>query len=151
MNTPIKLVKGSITMCGIDDFKETLKDEHTVVTLCRYPPKGIDLSNHETHHYYFTAYGTNYKVWIHAVNLVMELLDEGKDVLIHCIHGRDRTGGVVYCVLRLLGDTHDVAYYTMCNARPSQIDEWSVRIPNRLEEYEKIIKGYENMKRELKE
>lgn len=37
MNTPIKLGEGSLTMCGIDDFRDTLRKEHTVVTTVPLP------------------------------------------------------------------------------------------------------------------
>ena len=47
------------------------------------------------------------EVWAHAVDLVIDLLDTGKDVLLHCVHGRDRTGGVAYVVLRLLANLDD--------------------------------------------
>ena len=125
MNTPIKVSNGSLTMCGLNDFRDTLKAHHTVVTLCRYPPKFIDSDKHERHHYYFRAKNTTPEIWAHAVDLVIDLLDTGKDVLLHCVHGRDRTGGVAYVVLRLLGNDVGETISKMMVARPSMVEEWS--------------------------
>lgn len=92
----------SLTMCDLEDFRDTLEPKHTVVTLCRYPPRFIDSDKQERHHYYFRAHSDDPNIWQHASELVLGLLDEGKDVLLHCVHGRDRTGGVGYIVLRTL-------------------------------------------------
>jgi protein tyrosine/serine phosphatase len=92
----------SLTMCDLEDFRDTLEPKHTVVTLCRYPPRFIDSDKQERHHYYFRAHNDDPNIWQHASELVLGLLDEGKDVLLHCVHGRDRTGGVGYIVLRIL-------------------------------------------------
>lgn len=92
----------SLTMCDLEDFRDTLEPKHTVVTLCRYPPRFIDSDKQERHHYYFRAHNDDPNIWQHASELVLGLLDEGKDVLLHCVHGRDRTGGVAYIVLRIV-------------------------------------------------
>ena len=125
MNKSIKVSNGSLTMCGLNDFRDTLKAHHTVVSLCRYPPKRIDSDKHERHHYYFRAKNSTPEIWAHAVDLVIDLLDGGKDVLLHCVHGRDRTGGVAYVVLRLLGNTIGETISKMMVARPSMVKEWS--------------------------
>ena len=102
-NIPIAFNNGStLTMCDLEDFRDTLESKHTVVTLCRYPPRFIDSDKQERHHYYFRAHSDDPYIWQHASELVLRLLDEGKDVLLHCVHGRDRTGGVAYIVLRTL-------------------------------------------------
>ena len=139
MNTPIKVSNGSLTMCGLDDFRDTLQSNHTIVTLCRYPPRYIDSDKHERHHYYFRAKNSTPEVWAHAVDLVIDLLDEGKDVLLHCVHGRDRTGGVAYAVLRLLANlTDEEVRATMAKLRPSMAIPWSKILPDNKELYEKI-------------
>ena len=109
MNTPIEFPKGSITMCGIDDFRDTMKPHHTVVT---------------------------------------DLLEEDKDVLVHCVHGRDRTGGIVYMLLKMLGMTHKEIYKVMSEARPSQAEEWVSRLNRREMKYDKIIEEYINQERD---
>ena len=148
MNTPIKLGEGSLTMCDINDFRDTLRKEHTVVTLCRFPPKWSVVDKNERHHYYFRAHNDDPKIWTHAVQIVMDAIAEGKDVLLHCVHGRDRTGGVAYAVLRLHEYEHDQAHLTMVDARPSQESAWAVKIPLRRPLYEKIIEEYLNQERE---
>ncbi len=102
MNNKLPIRKGSLTLCGVNDFRDTLKKEHTVVTLCRYKPKWSSTDSNERHHYYFRAHNTDPAIWSHAVRLVVDLINEGKDVLLHCVHGRDRTGGVAYVALKSL-------------------------------------------------
>ena len=148
MNTPIKLGEGSLTMCGVDDFRDTLRKEHTVVTLCRYLPKWSKVDKNERHHYYFRAFNEDPAIWTHAVQIVMDAIAEGKDVLLHCVHGRDRTGGVAYVVLRLQGYTHEEAHAKMVEVRPSQEEAWAIKIPLRRPLYEKIIEEYLNQERE---
>lgn len=103
----------SLTMCDLEDFRDTLEPKHTVVTLCRYPPRFIDSDKQERHHYYFRAHSDDPNIWQHASELVLRLLDEGKDVLLHCVHGRDRTGGVAYIVLRIL--IAEMGWNEFCN------------------------------------
>lgn len=99
-NTPITFANGSsLTMCDLEDFRDTLKPTHTVVTLCRFPPRFIDSDKQERHHYYFRAHNNDPHIWQHASELVLDLLNKGKHVLLHCVHGRDRTGGVGFIVL----------------------------------------------------
>ena len=135
-------------MCGVDDFRDTLRKEHTVVTLCRFPPKWSVVDKNERHHYYFRAFNEDPAIWAHAIQIVMDAIAEGKDVLLHCVHGRDRTGGVGYAVLRLHGYEHDQAHFAMVDARPSQESAWAVKIPLRRPLYEKIIEEYLNRERE---
>jgi protein-tyrosine phosphatase len=148
MNTPIKLGEGSLTMCDINDFRDTLRREHTVVTLCRFPPKWSMVDKNERHHYYFRAHNQDPKIWAHAVQIVMDEIEDGKDVLLHCVHGRDRTGGVAYAVLRLFGYEHEQAHLAMVDARPSQEAEWAIKIPYRRPLYEEIVEEYLNQQRE---
>lgn len=140
MNQAIKVSNGSLTMCGLNDFRDTLKAHHTVVSLCRYPPKYIDSDKHERHHYYFRAKNSSPEIWAHAVDLVIDLLDGGKDVLLHCVHGRDRTGGVAYVVLHLLGNTIDETISKMMVARPSMVEEWSTILHENKDLYNDIAR-----------
>ena len=139
MNKSIKVSNGSLTMCGLDDFRDTLQPNHTIVTLCRYPPKFINSDKHERHHYYFRAKNSTPEVWAHAVDLVIDLLDTGKDVLLHCVHGRDRTGGVAYVVLRLLANLDDQEVRAkMVRLRPSMAIPWSDILPKNKDLYNSI-------------
>jgi len=152
MNQAIKVSNGSLTMCGLNDFRDTLQLNHTIVTLCRYPPRYIDSDKHERHHYYFRAKNSTPEVWAHAVDLVIDLLDTGKDVLLHCVHGRDRTGGVAYVVLRLLADlTDEEVRATMVKLRPSMAIPWSKILPDNKELYDSIVNEVmHNMTHEMK-
>ena len=139
--------KGSLTLCGVNDFRDTLKKEHTVVTLCRYKPKWASTDSNERHHYYFRAYNTDPAIWSHAVRLVVDLINEGKDVLLHCVHGRDRTGGVAYAVIKTLIPrlTHENVCETMTDyMRPTMKEEWSTILDERQEFYNEIIKEINN-------
>ena len=139
MNKPIKVSNGSLTMCGLSDFRDTLQSNHTIVTLCRYPPKFIDSDKHERHHYYFRAKNSTPEVWAHAVDLVAGLLEDGKHVLLHCVHGRDRTGGVAYAVLRLLANLDDQEVRAkMVRLRPSMAIPWSDILPKNKDLYDSI-------------
>ena len=141
MNKSVKVSNGSLTMCGLSDFRDTLQPNHTIVTLCRYPPKYIDSDKHERHHYYFRAKNSTPEIWAHAVDLVIGLLDEGKDVLLHCVHGRDRTGGVAYVVLRLLANLDDQEVRAkMVRLRPSMAIPWSDILPKNKELYDSIAR-----------
>ena len=148
MNTAIEFPKGSVTMCGIDDFRDTMKPHHTVVTLCRWQPTWHHSDKNERHHYYFRAHSNDAAIWCHALNLVTDLLEEDKDVLVHCVHGRDRTGGIVYMLLKMLGMTHKEIYKVMREARPSQAEEWVSRLNRREMKYDKIIEEYINQERD---
>ena len=148
MNTPIKLGEGSLTMCDIWDFRDTMRPEHEVVTLSRYLPNYHSADKNNRHHYYFRAHNQDPKIWVHAVGIVIDLLEDGKDVLLHCVHGRDRTGGVAYVVLRLQGFTHEEAHAKMVEVRPSQEEAWATKIPMRRPLYDKIIEEYLNQDRE---
>jgi rhodanese-related sulfurtransferase len=141
MNKRLDMVNGSLTLCGVDDFRDTLKKEHTVVTLCRYKPKWTSTDSNERHHYYFRAKNSTPEIWAHAVDLVIDLLDTGKDVLLHCVHGRDRTGGVAYVVLRLLANLNDKEVRAkMAELRPSMAIPWKDILPKNKELYDSIAR-----------
>jgi hypothetical protein len=51
-------------------------------------------------------------------------------------------------LLKMLGMSHDEVFNTMCEARPSQADEWSDRLNRRKMKYDRIIEEYLNQERE---
>jgi|TARA_R100000482_G_scaffold117962_1_gene61794 protein tyrosine/serine phosphatase len=72
---------------------------------------------------------------------VIDLLDTGKDVLLHCVHGRDRTGGVAYVVLRLLANLNDKEVRAkMAELRPSMAIPWKDILPKNKELYDNIAR-----------
>ena len=146
-NQAIAFKNGStLTMCDLEDFRDTLEPKHTVVTLCRYPPRFIDSDKQERHHYYFRAHSDDPNIWQHASELVLRLLGEGKDVLLHCVHGRDRTGGVAYIVMRTLisemgWDDYDMDMVTdtMALLRPKIGDIFKEKVASNLTLYENVF------------
>jgi len=148
MNRRVELAgRGSLTLCGVDDFRDTLKKEHTVVTLCRYKPKWTSTDSNERHHYYFRAHNTDPAIWSHAVRLVVDLMRGGKDVLLHCVHGRDRTGGVAYVVLKTMFPSwsHEETCLLMTHyMRPAMKEEWFTILDERQEFYNEILQELNN-------
>jgi len=146
-NTPITFANGSsLTMCDLEDFRDTLKPIHTVVTLCRFPPRFIDSDKQERHHYYFRAHNDDPFIWQHASELVLDLLDKGKHVLLHCVHGRDRTGGVGFIVLSHLftNNTDKQTLELMGTVRPKiGVDTFTEKIYEKGSLYYKVINELE--------
>ena len=144
MNTPIEGWKngGSLTMCGLNDFMETVEgiDNTAVVTLCDKPHRQW---HGETYcHYLSYKKFTPLANWTAAAQKVMKLLDEGRDVLLHCIHGRDRTGTIAYVVLRGWGNIeHDTAIQMMYEARPSMKRQWQTLMNERLSFHLQLLKS----------
>tara|TARA_R110000751_G_scaffold286675_3_gene391229 strand:- start:9067 stop:9576 length:510 start_codon:yes stop_codon:yes gene_type:complete len=140
MNATIDLWQGTLTMCDILDFRDTLEKEHTVYTLCKYPPKYINSDKQDRYHFYFRAHDEGTKSWVIAVNHIEELLKEGKNVLLHCVHGRDRTGGVAYVLIRKHGTyNHEAAARVMKEVRPSMAKAWDGILEQRRDFYERIL------------
>tara|TARA_R100001443_G_C3361448_1_gene179128 strand:+ start:139 stop:579 length:441 start_codon:yes stop_codon:yes gene_type:complete len=141
-NTPIQVSKGTLTMCGLNDFMETVEgmDNPAVVTLCDKPHRQW---HGETYcHYLSYKKFTPLEHWTAAAQKVMKLLDEGRDVVLHCIHGRDRTGTIAYVVLRHLGKVtwgkHVLAL--MYEARPSMKRQWSSLMKERQSFHDVLLK-----------
>ena len=148
MNIPIDVNNGFLTMCGLNDFMETVEgiDNPAVVTLCDKPHRQW---HGETYcHYLSYKKFTPLANWTAAAQKVMKLLDEGRDVLLHCIHGRDRTGTIAYVVLRYLGlgedwttRIHDNVLATMYAARPSMKRQWQTLMNERLSFHLQLLKS----------
>ena len=148
-NTPIQVGNGTLTMCGLDDFMETIKIFHepenvAVVTLCDKPHRQW---HGETYcHYLSYKKFTPLENWTNAARKVLKLLREGRNVVLHCIHGRDRTGTIAYVVLRHLDDnvlnrnSHDWVLATMYEARPSRVREWQTLMKERQTFHDALLK-----------
>tara|TARA_R110002073_G_scaffold70809_1_gene174561 strand:+ start:591 stop:1076 length:486 start_codon:yes stop_codon:yes gene_type:complete len=158
MNTSIEVGNGTLTMCGLNDFMETMEyvEEMThdpaVVTLCDKPHRQW---HGETYcHYLSYKKFTPLENWTAAAQKVMKLLDEGRDVVLHCIHGRDRTGTIAYVVLRhYLNDNfeytnefkegmnlHPYVLQQMYEARPSMKRQWSSLMKERQSFHDVLLK-----------
>ena len=137
-NRRMDVAEGSLTLCDLLDFRGTLSDDHTVVTLCRYPPSFVDEGPTVPWiHRYFRAYDDRIEPWLVAVEEVRCLIEEGRHVLLHCVHGRDRTGVVAYAVLRSFGYRHEAAIDRLCAHRPRMASVW----PQRLNEAKAVQLG----------
>jgi len=148
-NTPIQLGNGTLTMCGLNDFMETIKIFHepenvAVVTLCDKPHRQW---HGETYcHYLSYKKFTPLENWTAAARKVLKLLKQGRNVVLHCIHGRDRTGTIAYVVLRHLDDnvlnrnSHDWVLATMYEARPSMKRQWSSLMKERQSFHDVLLK-----------
>ena len=155
-NTPIQVGNGFLTMCGLNDFMETIKIFHepenvAVVTLCDKPHREW---HGETYcHYLSYKKFTPIEHWTAAAKKVIKLLDEGRHVVLHCIHGRDRTGTIAYVVLRHLGYSisyntaygknirdHDYVLEMMYQARPSRVREWQTLMKERQTFHDALLK-----------
>ena len=142
-NMPLPIGGGTLTLCGLDDFRDTLRGYHEVVTLCRYEPQYPEGSVNKSYHSYFRAFHDSELKWRNAIDLVEILLSQGKDVLLHCIHGRDRTGGVAYVILRNAGKSHREACTLLNKIRPRMAVEWKTIMKERRKFHESLMWGEE--------
>tara|TARA_R110000765_G_scaffold103833_6_gene193480 strand:- start:240 stop:704 length:465 start_codon:yes stop_codon:yes gene_type:complete len=142
-NMPLPIGGGTLTLCGINDFRDTLRGYHTVVTFCKYEPQYTNSDTNERHHYYFRCFYDTPERWRGGVALVEELLSQGKDVLMHCLHGKDRTGGVAYAILRNTGKGHREACTLLNKIRPRMALEWKTIMKDRRAFHESLMWGEE--------
>ena len=154
-NIPIPAYQGTLTMCGLNDFMETMEmvKEMThapaVVTLCDKPHRQW---HGETYcHYLSYKKFTPIEHWTAAAQKVLKLLYQGRNVLLHCIHGRDRTGTIAYVVLRdMLAkhfpesekqySHHDAVLLNMYEARPSMKRQWQTLMKERQTFHDALLK-----------
>ena len=152
-NTPIQVGNGTLTMCGLNDFMETMEmvkemtHDPAVVTLCDKPHRQW---HGETYcHYLSYKKFTPIEHWTAAAQKVMKLLDEGRDVVLHCIHGRDRTGTIAYVVLMknelpydkcAKNTAHLFVLGAMYEARPSMKRQWSSLMKERQSFHDALLK-----------
>jgi len=132
--------EGILTLCGLDDFDEVYTNPTTqrVVTLCRFPPDNAKPTH--THHEYISFLtDTPFEDWVDAVKTTERLLKLGKDVVLHCIHGRDRTGAVAYAVLRRAGYSKRKTKDTLDHIRPRMAKEWKRLMRTRESFHESLV------------
>jgi protein tyrosine/serine phosphatase len=146
-NTPIQVFNGTLTMCGLDDFMETIKIFHepenvAVVTLCDKPHRQW---HGETYcHYLSYKKFTPIEHWTAAAQKVLKLLREGRNVVLHCIHGRDRTGTIAFVVLMKNAPpfrrNSTSILQKMYEARPSRAREWKTLMKERQTFHDALLK-----------
>lgn len=153
-NTPINVGNGTLTMCGLNDFMETVEGidfnegNPAVVTLCDKPHRQW---HGETYcHYLSYKKFTPLEHWTAAAQKVMKLLDEGRNVVLHCIHGRDRTGTIAYVVLMknespydkcAKNTAHNFVLGAMYEARSSMKRQWSSLMKERQSFHDVLLKS----------
>ena len=142
MNAEICIYKGELALCDLDDFNDTIEsydsDDIHVVCLCRYHAKGWEGITY--HHYLSFRKYTPKDDWVRAAKKVIALLEDGKSVLVHCIHGRDRTGTIGYVVLRHSGMNHEEACNLMYKMRPKMAKIWRTLLRDRRKFHEDLLK-----------
>ena len=124
-NMELQIGNGTLTLCGLSDFEQAIKPGKTVVTMSRYPqvfPE--DCMENEWIHCHFRFNSEEAVVWTSVTETVVSLLEDGHDVVLHCIKGKDRTGKVAYMVLREYGYTHAQAIQTMGDIRSVCAEFW---------------------------
>ena len=124
-NKELQIGNGTLTLCGLSDFEQAIKPGKTVVTMSRYPqvfPQ--DCIENEWIHCHFRFNSKDAFVWTSVTETVVSLLEDGHDVVLHCIKGMDRTGKVAYMVLREYGYTHKDAIKSIGEIRPVCAEFW---------------------------
>lgn len=125
-NEGLQIGNGTLTLCGLSDFEQVVKPGNTVVTMSRYPQAfPQDCTDNDWIHCHFRFNSQDSFVWTSIVETVISLLEDGHDVILHCIKGKDRTGKVAYMVLREYGYSHTQAIDTMMRIRPVCADFWN--------------------------
>jgi len=129
-NQSVSVFGGRLVLAGVDDFEDTFNQHlpDMVITMSSKPPAfpkvaydgewlfrnfdGYDLKNMD-------AMGT-------IANEAIDALKEGKTVLIHCLHGQDRTGiiGAALIFAAHEGDMNSVLDNIMIRARPVRAGYW---------------------------
>ena len=138
MNEAIPLFGGNLTLCDLNDFNDTVREDSHVVCLCRYHANGWEGITY--HHYLFFRKYTPTEDWVRAAKKVIALLEDGKSVLVHCIHGRDRTGTIGYVVLRYSGMNHEDACELMYKMRPKMAKIWRTLLRDKQKFHEDLLK-----------
>ena len=129
-NLPLNLWSGSLILCDVVDFMDTFETylPDMVVTMCSKPPQ-FPKQNLDGRwlHRDFSGYDLeNYNALGTIVVDVMDALMNGKQVLLHCLHGQDRTGIAGLALVRLANSlaTESEVKSMMCRGRPDRESYW---------------------------
>jgi len=141
MNKAHEIYNGKLTLCELDDFQDTIGDTKPyVVSLCRYPIRNYD---GKIHHTYLNIGISKFSLWLDAVKTVEKLLQDGENVVLHCVYGRDRTGAIAYAVLRRANYGYNKTLDTIQKMRPRRAMEWSYLMVDRYEFHEALVNEIE--------
>ena len=129
-NQKIPVFNGHLVLADVNDFEDTFNQHlpDMVISMSSKPP-GFPEIAHEGE-WLFRNFGgydlKNMDAMGAIANEAIDALQEGKTVLIHCLHGQDRTG-IIGAALLYAGHERDMNYYLdsiMIRARPVRAEYW---------------------------
>ena len=129
-NRKITIFNGHLVLADVNDFEDTFNQHlpDMVISMSSKPPAFPEVAHQGE--WLFRNFGgydlKNMDAMGAIANEAIDALQEGKTVLIHCLHGQDRTG-IIGAALLYAGHERDMDYYLdsiMIRARPVRADYW---------------------------
>ena len=129
-NQRIPVFNGHLVLADVDDFEDTFNQHlpDMVISMSSKPPAFPEVAHQGE--WLFRNFGgydlLNMDAMGAIANEAINALQEGKTVLIHCLHGQDRTG-IIGAALLYAGHERDMDYYLdsiMIRARPIRAEYW---------------------------
>lgn len=129
-NQKIPVFNGHLVMADVDDFEETFNQHlpDVVISMSSKPPVFPEVAHQGE--WLFRNFGGydlhNMEAMGSIANEAIDALLEGKTVLIHCLHGQDRTG-IIGAAILYAGYERYIDYNLdsiMIRARPARADYW---------------------------
>ena len=129
-NQRIPVFNGHLVLADVDDFEDTFNQHlpDMVISMSSKPPAFPEVAHQGE--WLFRNFGgydlLNMDAMGAIANEAIGALQEGKTVLIHCLHGQDRTG-IIGAALLYAGHERDMDYYLdsiMIRARPIRAEYW---------------------------
>ena len=129
-NRKIAIFNGHLVLADVNDFEDTFNQHlpDMVISMSSKPPAFPEVAHQGE--WLFRNFGgydlKNMDAMGAIANEAIDALQEGKTVLIHCLHGQDRTG-IIGAALLYAGHERDMDYYLdsiMIRARPIRAEYW---------------------------
>ena len=129
-NRKIPVFNGHLVLADVNDFEDTFNQHlpDMVISMSSKPPAFPEVAHQGE--WLFRNFGgydlKNMDAMGAIANEAIGALQEGKTVLIHCLHGQDRTG-IIGAALLYAGHERDMDYYLdsiMIRARPIRAEYW---------------------------
>ena len=129
-NRKIPVFNGHLVLADVDDFEDTFNQHlpDMVISMSSKPPAFPEVAYQGE--WLFRNFGgydlKNMDAMGAIANEAIDALQEGKTVLIHCLHGQDRTG-IIGAALLYAGHERDMDYYLdsiLIRARPVRAEYW---------------------------
>ena len=127
-NTPLEFWNGKLILAGVHDFTSTFEQykPDVVVTMCSKPPRFPE--NAEGGEWLLRSFSgydlNNYEVFGIIISEIVDRLQRGLKVLVHCIDGQDRTGIVAMTLTNIFRQdlSFDDKKSLLSEARPARRD-----------------------------